>query len=135
LANTTCAMDERLVKPARVRLVRLLIAEMPFAKNAAGVTGLLQHLRQDGRLERHSFTLEDGVGYPILHRVPTGHDGTTRGRTRGADKKPREACAGVIKLIKIWRANPWMPVPANRAVALIIGDDQNNIWLLGLRLV
>ena len=44
LANPTGAMDERLIKPARVRLVRLLVAEVPFAKNAAGVAGLLEHL-------------------------------------------------------------------------------------------
>ena len=55
--------------------------------------------------------------------VPTGHDGTTRGRTRRAHKKPCEARAGVIKLIEIRRANPWMTVPANGAVALIIGDN------------
>jgi len=53
--------------------------------------------------------------------VSTGHDCATRGRTCRTYKKPCEARAGVIKLIEIRRANPWMTVPTNGAVALIIG--------------
>ena len=130
LANSTGTMDERLIKPARVRLVGLLITQMPFAEDTAGVAGLLKYLREDRCLKGHAFAFKDGVGDSVLHRVATGHDCATRGRTGRTYKKPREACAGVIKLIEIWRANPRMPVPANRAIALIIGDNQNDIRLL-----
>ena len=81
---------------------------------------------------RPKFAFKDGVRHTVFHRVATGHDCTTRGRTRRAYKKPREARAGVIKLIEIRRANPWMAVPTNGAVALIICDNQNNIRLLSL---
>ena len=135
LTNSTGTMDERFIKSARVGLIGFFITQMPFAKNAAGVAGLLKYLRKDRCLKGHAFAFKDGVRHAVFHRVATGHDCATRGRTRRAYKKPCEACAGVIKLIEIWRANPWMPVPPNGAVALIIGDNQNDIWLLGLRLV
>ena len=135
LANPTGAMDERLIKPARMRLVGLLITQMPFTEDTAGVAGLLKYLREDRCLKGHAFAFKDGVRHAVFHRVAAGHDGATRGRTGRAHQKPREPRAGVMKLVEIWRANPWMPVPANRAVALIIGDNQNNIRLLGLRLV
>ena len=132
LADPTGPVDERLIKSTRVRLVRLLIAQVPLAKNTTGIAGLLEDLREDRCLERHAFALKDGVGHSVLHRVPTGHNCATRGSTGRAHQKPREPRAGVIKLIEIWRANPRMPVPPNRAIALIIGDDQNNIRLLSL---
>jgi len=132
LANPTRAVDEGFVKPARVRLIRFLIAEMPFAKNAAGVTGLLQHLRQNGRLERHALALEDGMRHAVFHRMPAGHDGTPRRRASRAHQKPREPRARVVQLVEVWSTNPWMPMPPNRPVTLIIGDDENDVRLLRL---
>ena len=132
LANSTGTMDERFIKSARVRLVGLLITQMPFAEDTAGVAGLLKYLREDRCLKGHAFAFKDGVRHAVFHRVATGHDCATRGRTRRAYKKPCEARAGVIKLIEIRRANPWMPMSANRAVALIIGDNQNDIRLLSV---
>ena len=132
LANSTGTMDERLIKPTRVRLVGFFITQMPFAEDTAGVAGLLKYLREDRCLKGHAFAFKDGVRHAVFHRVPTGHDGTTRGRTRRTYKKPCEARAGVIKLIEIRRANPWMAVPTNGAVALIIGDNQNDIRLLSV---
>ena len=73
LPDAARAVDEGFVKPARVRLVRLLVTKMPLAKNTAGVAGLLEHLRKDGGLERHAFALEDGVGHTVFHRMPAGH--------------------------------------------------------------
>ena len=132
LANPTGAMDERLIKPARVGLIGFFITQMPFAEDTAGVAGLLKYLREDRCLKGHAFAFKDGVRHTVFHRVATGHDCATRGRTRRAYKKPCEARAGVIKLIEIRRANPWMAVPANRAVALIIGYNQNDIRLLSV---
>ena len=130
LANPTGPMNKGLIKSTSVRLVRLLITQVPLAKNTTGITGLLEDLWQNRGLERHAFALKDGVGHPVLHRMPTGHDGATRGGTSRAHQKPRKAGAGIIKLIEIRRANPRMPVPTDRAIALIIGNNQNNIRLL-----
>ena len=73
LPDAACAVDEGFVKSARVRLVRLLVSKMPLPENTAGVAGLLEHLRKDGGLERHTFALEDGVGHTVFHRMPAGH--------------------------------------------------------------
>ena len=131
LANPTGAMDERLIKPARVRLVRLLVAEVPFAKNAAGVAGLLEHLRQDGRLERHAFALENGVGDAILHGVPTGHDGCAGGRTSWADEETGKARALFVVLVEIGCLDPGVAMFPDGSVALVVGNDEDDVGLLG----
>ena len=55
LADAARAVDECLVEAAFVRLIRFLVAEVPFAKDAAGIAGLLKYLRQRGGLERHAL--------------------------------------------------------------------------------
>ena len=131
LSNPSGTMDKGLIKPARVRLVGLLIAQVPLAKNATGVAGLLEDLRQNRGLERHAFAFEDGVRHAILHRVPTRHQRTARRRARGAHQEPREARAGVVQLVEVRRANPRMPMPADRPVALVVGNDENDVGRLG----
>ena len=74
LTNSASTVNERFVESPLVRLIRLFIAQMPFSENAAGVTGLLKHLRQRGRVQRHALTLEDCVSHPVPHRMPTGHE-------------------------------------------------------------
>ena len=73
LANSTGTMDECFIKAARVRLVGLLIAQMPFAEDTAGVAGLREHLRKDSGLERHSLAFEDGMRHTVFHRMSAGH--------------------------------------------------------------
>ena len=101
LANSTGTMDERLIKPARVGLIGFFITQMPFPEDTAGVAGLLKYLRQNRCLKGHAFALENGVRHAVFHRVPTGHDGTTRGRTGRTYKKPCEARAGIVELVEI----------------------------------
>ena len=134
LPDAARAVDECFVEPARVRLVRLLVAKMPFAENTARVTGLLEHLRQDGGLERHAFALEDGVRHAVFHRVPPGHQRAASWRTSGTDHEPREARAGVVQLVEVRRTNPRVPMPPDRPVALVVGDDEDDVGCLGLGL-
>ena len=81
------------------------------------------------------LAFEDGMSDAIFHRMPTGHYCAARRRASGANQKPREPRARVVKLVEMRRANPRMPVPPHRPVALVIGDDENDIGFLGLGLV
>ena len=135
LADAAGAVDQRLIKTVAVRLVWFLISQVPLAEDTGRVAGGLEHLWKRGCLERHPFAFEDGMSDAIFHRMPTGHYCAARRRASGAHQKPREPRAGVVKLVEVWRANPRMPVPPNRPVTLIIGDDENDVWFLGLGLV
>ena len=125
-------MDERLIKPALVRLVWLLIAEMPLAKNTARVAGLLEHLRQRGGLERHAFALEDGVGHAVFHGVTTGQQRRAGRRARRAHHEAREPRTRIVQLVEMRRPNPRMPMPPNRPVSLVIRNDEDDVRFLGV---
>ena len=127
LANPAGAVDKRLVEPALVRLIRLLVAEVPLAENTAGVAGLLEYLWQRNGLQRHAFALEDSVGYAVFHRVATGHQRAASRRASGAHEKPRESCARVVQLIEVGRLDPWVPMPTDRPVALVVCDNEDDV--------
>jgi hypothetical protein len=65
--------------------------------------------------------------------MPTSHNRTPRRRASGAHKKLSEPRARVVELIEMRRANPRMPVPPHRPVALVIGDDENDVGGFCLR--
>src|SRR5438874_581940 len=48
LTDAARAMDEDFIEPAPVGLIFGLVAQVPFAENASGVTGVFEHLRQGG---------------------------------------------------------------------------------------
>ncbi len=132
LADAARAVDECLVEAAFVRLIRFLVAEVPFAKDAAGIVGLLKYLRQRGGLERHALALEDRMRHAVLHWVPSGHQCRPRRRARRAHNEAREAGARVVQLVQVRGANPGMPMSADRAVTLVIGDHKDDVRFLRL---
>ena len=73
LSNPSGTMNKGFVKSSPVRLVGLFIAQVPFAKDAGGVADRFQDLWQNGRIERHSFSLENRVCHTIAHRMTPGH--------------------------------------------------------------
>ena len=129
LSDATCTMDKGLVEPALLRLIGLLVSEVPFSKNARGVSRLLQHLREDRGVERHPFTLENRVRDPILQRMTASHDRASRRRACGAHEEPRKTRASVVKRIEIRRLQPRVPMTSHRPVALVIGDHEDDVRL------
>ena len=127
LADPARAMDECFVETALMRLVRLLIAQMPFAENPGGVAGGLEHLRQRRRIQRHPLALQNGVGHAVFHRVTPGHDRRARGRTGRANQEPGKSGGCLVQLVQIRRFDPRMPVRADGSVALVVGNEQDDV--------
>ena len=68
------------------------------------------------------------MGNSILHRVTAGHEGGPRRGTGRADQKPFEAGALAVQLIKVGSLDPWIAMLAYRAVPLVVGNHENDVW-------
>jgi hypothetical protein len=129
LPDASGTVDEDLVETALVGLVGIFITEMPFAKDPSRVSRRSEDLREDGRIEGHPLSLEDGVGDPVLHRVTTRHEGGASRRTGRADEEAVESRRGIVEGIQIRRANPGMAVFPDWSVSLVVGDDEDDVGL------
>ena len=127
LADAAAAVDEDLVEAASLRLILVLVAEVPFAKHACGVTDGLQHLRQRDGVERHALAFQDGVGHAVLEFVPAGEQRTARGRAGGADVEVREPHAFAVQPVEVRRLEHRIAMRRDVAVALIVGEDENDV--------
>ena len=130
LPNATGSVDKGFVETPLVRLVGFLVPQVPLAENAADVAGLGQHLRQGNRAQGHAFTFQDGVGDPVFHRMPAGHEGGPGGGTGRADQEPFEPGALAVQLIEVGRLDPWIAMLAHGSIALVVGDHENDVGLL-----
>ena len=129
LPDTAGAMNKNFVEAAPVRLIRGLIAKVPFAKDAGSVAGLLQLLGQGGRPKGQPFALKDGVRDAVLELMPAREQRATR---RGASRrdlevnKPHTLCA---KAIEVRRLEDRVTMGGNIPIALVIGQNEQDIRL------
>ena len=130
LADAPGAVNEDLVETALVGLVGGFVAEVPFAENAGGVAGRLENLGDGRSLERQPLALEDGVRDAVLELMPAGHEGRARRRTGRADVKIGETHALVVQPVEIGRFQNRVAVTRQIAVALVIGQNKNDIGRL-----
>ena len=127
LADSSGPVDEGFIESTLVGLIGVFVPKMPLPEDSGGIACRLEDLRKDGSLKGHAFTFEDGMGDPVLKRVPTCHDGGPGGGAGWADKKAGKAHALVIEGIEVRGLDPGMSVPAHRAVSLVVGDDQDDV--------
>ena len=105
-------------------------AEIPLAEDTGGVAHGLEDLGENGGLEGHALTFQDGVGHAILERMTAGHDGGTGGCAGGTDQEAGEARALVVECVEVGGLDPGVAVPSHRAVTLVVSDDENDIGSL-----
>ena len=84
LADAARAVNEHLIKAPLAGHSIILIAQMPFAKDAGRVATPFQCLGQDEGIGSKAFPFEDGVGDPIFELMAAGKQGTSCGGTGGA---------------------------------------------------
>ena len=122
------------VEAAFVRRVGRFEAEMPFADDAGVVARLLQFIRQRGhaRFEVAPRVLRlraDHARHAHAIRVATREQGRTRRRAHGAIGPHRgEEHALAADAVDIRRANIRGMVSGDIAVAVIIGEDDQEVW-------
>src|SRR5262245_28516224 len=90
LANSAATVNEDFLEAAAVREVRILIAEVPFAENAGGVTGVAQKFGDGAGLQAEALAFKNGVGDAGTELVFAGQQRGAGGRAGGADVKLSE---------------------------------------------
>ena len=131
LADAAAAVDEDLVEAAGAGLIGGFVAEMPFPKNAGGVTGGFQDLSEGGGVESEALAFEDGVGDAVFEFVTAGEERGASGRASGADVEIGEAHALSAESVEVGRLEDGISVSGKIAVALIVGDDEENVGARG----
>jgi hypothetical protein len=124
-------MNKHFVKAAPVWLIRRFIAQVPFAEDASSISRVLQHLRQRDGIGRQSFALEDRMRDAIPELVTSREQRRARGRASGTHIEVCESNALTVELIQVWRPEHRIPVAAQVAVTLIVGDDEDDIGTFG----
>ena len=128
LADASAAMDEDFVKTALVRSIGPFIPQMPFAENTCGITGRFEHLRDRRGLQHQSLSFENSMSNPIPELVSAGHERASSRRTGWANVKIGKAHAFVMQSIDVWGLEDRMPVTGHVSVALVVGQNENNVW-------
>src|SRR5689334_15264636 len=73
LANSAATVDIDFLEAATVREVRIFVAEVPFAENASGVTGVAQEFGDGTGLQAKPLAFENRVGDAGTKLVLAGH--------------------------------------------------------------
>ena len=127
LPDAASAVDKGVIETTTLRLVSVLVAQVPLAEDGRLVARIAQHLRQRDRVERHPLALEDRVSDPVAHRVPPRHHRRPRGRACRADQEPVEPQARVVQPVQIRGSEPWVPVASDLAITLVVRHHQEDV--------
>ncbi len=127
LADAAGAVDEHLVETAAAGLAGVLVAQVPLAEDAGGVAGAFEGLGQGEGLQAHPLAFVDGVGDAGAELVPAGHDGAAGRRAGRADVEVLETEGLVVEAVQIRRADHGIAVTAEVTVALVVGEDQDDV--------
>ena len=65
--------------------------------------------------------------HAVFHRMSASHQGAARWCACWAYHESRESCASVVQLVQVRSPDPWVSMTANRAIALVVSDDQDDV--------
>ena len=113
------------------------MAEVPFADDGRGVAGVLEALRQEKLVGVQPVAggsgNDDGLE-SVAERIASGHQGGARGRAHRLRVELLELHALLRQLVEVGRLDVGAAVEADVFPAEIVGDDIDDVGLLGLRL-
>ena len=101
LPDAAGSVHENLVEAALLGQIRLVVAKVPLAKQASGVTGAPQGLGNRDHLGSQALALVDGVGDAHFKFMPPAHQRGSRRRTGGADMEVGEARSNGVEAIEV----------------------------------
>ncbi len=103
LPDAASAMNEDFVETALIRLVFILVAQMPFAEDARGIPGLFQYISDSHRGQAHTLALVNGVCFAVLELMFAGHQCAPRwGTIKVRSCSPRSFTTAMNR--PIWRS-------------------------------
>ena len=130
LADASCAVNKDLFESAAIRLVRLLVSQMPFAKDPCRISGSSQHLCHRHRIERQSLPFENGVRYPIEELVAPCHQRRAGRGAGGRNKKIGERTTLSLQAIQVGGLQNRIAVCGYIPVPLIIREHHDDVRLV-----
>ena len=131
LADAAAAVAQDLLEAAVFRAIGVIVAKVPLAEHASVVAGIAENRSQRDFVGAQHGTAHDGV--PDARAIGP-MSGQKRGSRRGAgggDVVIGEADALSVQRVEIRRLQDRVSVAGEVAVALIVGDDQDDIGALG----
>src|SRR5687767_7128356 len=118
--------SDELIETARIGMVSVIVAQMPFAKHSGGVPCFLEELREHHDIVGHSSLIRGPAARRFLaasrlagatphsgfERVEAGHDRRTRRRAERVDAELRETNSVSRNLVHERRLQVCFPVAA-----------------------
>ena len=127
LTDAAPAVAEDVVETLVLRAVRVVIAQVPFAEHAGAVAGRLEHLGHRDFVGAHQRAAHDRVPHAGASGVAARHQRTTAGRAGGVDVEVGEPNALAVELVHVGRLDHRVSVSGQVAVALVVGNHQDNV--------
>ena len=127
LANAARPMDKDSIKAPLTGLIGVFVTQMPLAKDAAGVAGSLEQLRQRGGREGQPLPLMNRVGHTRAKLMSAGHQGRPGWSTGGADMKLGQPHALVTQPVELRCLENGIAVAADIAIALVVSHHIDDV--------
>ena len=118
------------IEAALMRRIARAVAQVPFTNPAGLVAGALQNLRQRHRFLKKVLARFERVRDAVAKFMHAGQQRRTGRRTGRTDIKMIEAHTFIMHAIQIRCLQNRMAVATDIPITLIIGQNENNVWLL-----
>ena len=132
LADSAAFVDERFLKALVARAHGVVVAEVPFAEDAGAVAGVAKDFRDGDFVGVHGEGSAGDFGDAGAVVVAAGHEAGAGGRAEGFDDELANLDAGLRQGVEVGRAEDGVAVRAYVAVALVVGDHEQDVGLFGL---
>ena len=127
LHHAPAPMHERLGKTLVIGARRIVVAQVPFAKDAGAIAGRRKHFGQGHFVGGHRRAAQKRVDRAGAIVVPTGHQAGPGGTANRRDVEARQLDALPRQLVEVRRLNVRIAVKAEVAPALVVGHDQQDV--------
>ena len=121
---------KKLIKALTSRRGGMIRSIVPFAETPGAVARRPERLGDRHLRVAHDFLVVGDTGDAGAQRVASGEQARARGRTKWANLKLFEAQALACKTIEVGRFEQRVPMQGKIAVALVVGENQEDVGFL-----
>jgi hypothetical protein len=121
-----------LMESAPIGMIRILHPVVPFAKCGRRVTSLGKGVANRPFVQVHSFATSGSAIHAAAWMIATGQKFGTRRRADRANKKTIKASTLFRETVNVWRTEIPISVEAQVSPSLIVSQNDNDVWPVGL---
>ena len=127
LTNASGPVNKDFIEPSIMRLIRFLITEMPFSKDARFVSRFRKHLCNRHGIEAQAFPLKFCVSHAGAEFMSAGHQTRAGGRAGWTDVEGCKTSTALVQCVEIRRFYELVPMAGQLPVALVVGHNQHDV--------